>query len=171
MSDTVESPVIEAADAASVEPEDTTPRPQLTSFWAIFVGYLAACCVFGSFLGLYLSISSFVADPANSNPFALLTFSTLYLTFFASIFAWPGFIFLRSLLHVTGRKDPVSFAVAGLLNVAIMAVILFGSGDFWRFLEYPPDSIMLPIGFAAGGAAGLVEQYLTMEASVKVSDA
>jgi hypothetical protein len=140
---------------------------QRIPLWTVFFGYLAGCGVTGLLLGLFLVITS--PNPGSSAPdtLVLTVLAPLFLAMLTCVFAWPSFIVLRFILWVMRRTDWPSFAVAGVLNAAVMAVFMFGSADLRLFLEYPPNPIILPIGFVAGVAACVVERYAARRVVLK----
>jgi MFS family permease len=125
---------------------------------SIALGYVSACLTAALVMVAYLALASI--GEGGVNPAKMFLGAIWFGAGHTVFVAWQGFLVLRGLLHLLGRSDPFSFAIAGALNAYGLACILLGADTLELLWRYPPDPMFAVAGAAGGVVALLVERRL-----------
>jgi hypothetical protein len=127
----------------------------------VIAGYIAGCmATVAAFVGAAFVSAGGQLPPSGSDTMIVSAF-TIVLGM-----ALPGFTIFRLLLFLTGRKDWLSFVIAGGLNgVATMGLMLIldwmsgaGPSEGWPWGNFLG---LFALGLVAGLACWLTERWLT----------
>ena len=139
---------------AEMESPGVTPK-----VWpSVVLGYVAACLA--AALAMVAYLTALAIGEAGANPAGIFMGALFFGAVLTLCVSWPGYLALRGLMHLLGRTDPFSFAVAGAINAYGLACLLLGADTLELLWRYPPDPFFLVAGGIGGVAACLVERRM-----------